>query len=198
MNAKWYISTLFLILIYFGGFQEQISIPNQEIVLEFIDAEINQKDINKTILDVQEKLLKIGVSNIKIQENKEGSLKISYYSAVQVKDIKEALSQKNQLILNQESDDDNNGSSDYNLDIYKLSNDSDISNLDDKFIFEIKTISDRFITNYNHAFVKGINIHKANLLFETTYKAYKNNPFIEDYTSYQKPEVRAGPFIYFI
>jgi hypothetical protein len=67
MNAKWYISTLFLILIYFGEFHEQVSIPNQEIVLEFVDAKINQKNIKNTITDVKEKLLKIGVSNIKIQ-----------------------------------------------------------------------------------------------------------------------------------
>ena len=53
MKAKWYISTLFLLFIYFGAFHEQVSIPNQEIVLEFVDAKIDQKDIKNTIADVR-------------------------------------------------------------------------------------------------------------------------------------------------
>jgi hypothetical protein len=200
MNAKWCISTLFLILIYFGGLQEQVSIPNQEIVLEFVDAKINQKDIKNTIADFQEKLLNIGVSNIKIQETKSGTLKISYYSAVHIDNIKEALSKGNQVVLNQKSKDNknNNTSSDYNIDIYKLTNESDISTKDDKFAFEIKSNSDRFTTNYNFAFIKSVKTHKANQLFETAYKANKKNPFTKDYTSYTEPEVRAGPGFYYI
>ena len=200
MNVKWYISTLFLILIYFGGFQEQVSIPNQEIVLEFVDAKINQKEIKSTIFDVKEKLLKIGVSNIKIKETKSGTLKISYYSIVNIDNIKEALSKENQLVLNQKSKDNknNNTSSDYNIDIYQLTNESDTSTTDNKFAFEIKSNSDRFTTNYNNAFIKSVKVHKANQIFKTAYKANKKSPFTKDYSSYTEPEVRAGPLTYFI
>jgi hypothetical protein len=200
MNAKWYISTLFLILIYFGGFHEQISIPNQEIVLEFVDAKINQKNIKNTITDVKEKLIKIGVSNIKIQETKSGTLKISYYSIVHINTIKEALAKEHQLVLNQQSKNkkNNNTSSDYHIDIYQLTNESDISNLDTKFIFEIKQGSDRFTNNYNNAFIRSLTIHKTNQLFKTAYKVYKKSPFTKDRTSYEEPEVRAGPRIYSI
>ncbi|MFD2566390.1 hypothetical protein [Pseudotenacibaculum haliotis] len=198
MNAKWYIGTLFLIFAYFGTFQEQASVPNQEIVLEFVDTKVDQKDIKSTIADVRQKLLKIGASNITIQETKEGTLKISYHSLTHTDDIKDALHKENQLVLNQNSGDkeENNTSLDYKIDVYELTDSTDISNHNDKFVFEIKSHSDRSTINYNYGFVKSIKTAKANQLFKTTYKAYKNNPFTKDYTSHKEPEVRAGPFTY--
>ena len=145
MNAKWYISTLFLALIYFGAFQNQVSIPNQEIVLEFVDVKINNNEINNTILDVKEKLLKVGVSNIKIQETENGTLKISYYSSVHIDSIKEALSKENELVLSQKSEnnENNNTSSDYKIDVYELTNEADLSTHDDNFVFEINNFSSK-------------------------------------------------------
>ena len=200
MNARWYISTLFLIFIYFGAFHEQVSIPNQEIALEFVDTKINQKDIKNTITDVRKKLLEIGVSNIKIQETKSGTLKISYYSVTHTDNIKEALLKENQLVLNQSSEDNekDNSSLDYKIDVYELTNKTDISSQNDKFVFEIKYNSDRSTINYNYVFVKDVKTSKANHLFKTAYKVYKNNPFTKDYTSYKEPEVRAGPLTYSI
>lgn len=195
MNAKWYISTLFLALIYFGAFQEPISTPNQEIVLKFVDSKINEKEITNTIIDVKEKLLKVGVSNIKIQETQSGTLKISYYSIVDIDNIKEALAKENQLVLNQKSNNKERKktSSDYKIDVYDLTDTSDFSTKDDKFVFEIKYNSDRFTTNYNPAFFKNNKTHKADQLYKTAFKANKNCPFTKDHTSHQEPEVRAGP-----
>ena len=76
MNAKWYISTLFLIFSLFGAFQERVSIPNQEIVLEFVDTKINRQNIENTIANVRKKLRNIGASNITLRETKNGTLKI--------------------------------------------------------------------------------------------------------------------------
>ena len=195
MNAKWYISTLFLIFSLFGAFHEQVTIPNQEIVLEFVDTTINEKDIKSTINNVKEKLLEVGVSNIKIQETKSGTLKISYYSTAPIDNIKEAFGKENQLILNKEPSDnnENKNSSDYKIDVYELGNETDVNQKDDKSVFEIKYASDRYTTNHNYASVKNLKIHKANQLFKTAYKAHKNSPFTKDNTSHQEPEVRAGP-----
>lgn len=198
MSAKWYLSTLFLIFLYFGAFHEQISIPNQEIVLEFVDAKINQKDIKNTITDVREKLLKVGVSNIIIQETKNGTLKISYYSATPIDTIKDALLKENQLVLSQHSEnkENNNTSLDYKIDVYELTNKTDTSNQNDTFVFQIKFNSEKNTTNYNFVFTKDLKDSKANRFFKIAYKAYKNNPFIKDHTSYKEPEVRAGPYSY--
>ena len=97
MKVKLYLGTLFLIFIYFGAsYQEQVTIINQEIVLEFVDVKINKEDINTTIANVKEKLLKIGVSNIKIHETKKGTLKISYHSFLATNAVKEVLALENQ------------------------------------------------------------------------------------------------------
>ena len=199
MNIKWCIGTLFLVITYLSGFYEQAIIPNQEIVIKFVDVKINQNNIKNTITDVQEKLLKIGVFNLKIQETEGGILKISYYSKIHIETIKNKLIKENQFVLNQKSNNSNkNPSTDYNIDIYQLTNKTDILNLDDQFIFEIKNISDRSITNYNYAFARNLKTYKAKQLFKIAYKASKNCPFTKDRTSYKEPEVRAGPENYFI
>ncbi|KGL58522.1 hypothetical protein [Polaribacter sp. Hel1_85] len=195
MKVKWYISTLFLLFICFGAFQEEVTIPNQEIVLEFVDAKINKKNIENTITDVKEKLLKVGVTNIKISETQNGTLKISYHSDFHIDNIKKELAKENELVLNQHSENQpkNKDSSNYNLDIYELTNETDISNSDFKFVFEVKYNSDRFTTYNYFAFLKKIDQHKADQLFKNTYKTNKNNPFIKDHSSHKEPEVRAGP-----
>lgn len=198
MQAKWYISTLFLLLIYFGAFQEQVSMPNQEIILEFVDYKINKKDIENTIAEVKEKLLKVGVANIVIKKTKKGTLKISYYSAVHIDNVKEVLVEKNQLVLNQNSENNqkNKNSSNYNIDIHELTDETDISNSDYKFVFEIKYNSDRLTTVNYFALVKKSEQYKTDQLYKIAYKINKNNPFTKDRTSYKEPEVRAGPKYY--
>ena len=163
MKSKWYFSTLLLILfVCFGAFQEKTTIPNQEIVLEFIDVSINKNKINNTITNVKTKLLSAGVSNILIKETKSGTLKISYYSAIHIDNIKEVLAKDNELAFSQNSEnkDKNLPLSDYNFDIYELTNEVDTSNLNDKYVFEIKQISDRFTTNPNIAFFRNLELKK--------------------------------------
>jgi hypothetical protein len=195
MNAKWYISTLFLIFTLLGTFQQQVSIPNQEIVLEFVDENINKNNIENTIDDIKEKLLNVGVSNITIEETKTKTLKISYYSTVAIDNIREALVKDTKIVLNKNSEnkDKNSPSYNYNIDIYELTDETGFSDLDYSFVFEIKLHSDRFTTNNYFAFIKKAEQHKTDQLFKTSFKANKNNPFTKDRTSCKEPEVRAGP-----
>jgi hypothetical protein len=199
MNAKWYFSALFLIFISLGAFQEQVSIPNQEITLEFVDTKTNKKNNKNTIAEVKEKLLNIGALNINIRKALNGTLKISYYSNFNVADIKKELTKKNTLVLNLGSNHKKKSKhlSNYNIDINELTNDSDISNSDYKYVFEIKYSSDRFTTYNYSAFIKKLEKQRANQLFKTTYRVHKNNPFTKDRTSYKEPEVRAGPKSFF-
>lgn len=195
MQAKWYFGTFFLIFIYFGAFQDQVSMPNQEIALKFVDSKINEKDIENTIADVKEKLLKVGVANIIINKTKNGTLKISYYSAITIDNIKEKLVSDTKLTLNKDSKNNQKDktSSNYNIDIYELTDQTDISNLDDKFVFEIKYNSERFTTLDYFALAKNVESYKTDQLFRTAYKINKNHPFSKNKTSYKEPEVRAGP-----
>ena len=199
MNSKWYASTLFLLLfILFGAFQEKGTTPNQEIVLEFVDTQINKKNIENTISDIKEKLLDVGVENIVIQETKDGTLTISYFSTFNVQKVKEALAKQHLFALHKKQDknQNNNSSSKYNIDIHELTNETNISSLEDKFIFEIKYSSDRFTTNNTLASLRNLEVNKANQLYKTAYKTNKNNLFFKDHTSHKEPEVRAGPNYY--
>jgi len=196
MKAKWYIGTLFLLFICFGVFQDDANSPNQEIILEFVDVKINKKDIDFTIAKVKEKLQKVGVKNIKINQNINGTLKISYYSAYPIANIKKELSEQQTLVLNKNSEQKDKSQSKYHLDIHEITNETDISNSDFHFVFEIKYNSDK-LTNYNHfAFLKKVEQQKENQLFKTSYKVNKNNSFTKNKTSYNEPEVRAGPESY--
>ena len=195
MKAKWYFSTLLLILLSFGAFQEQASIPNQEIVLEFVDAKINKESIDNTIADIKEKLLNVGVSNIHIKKTENGALKISYYSIVHIENVKKELTKESLIVLNENSNNkkQDKGNFNYNIDIYELTNETDVSNLDFKYVLEIKYSSDRFTTDNFHAFIKKFDQNNTNQHYKTAFKANKKSLFIEDKSSYKKPEVRAGP-----
>lgn len=200
MKAKWHFSALFLLFISFGMFQKQVSVPNQEITLEFVDVLINKKDIENTIAEVKEKLLKVGISNIIINKTNNGTLKISYYSVVHIDNVKEVLIKDNKLVLNQTSEkkEKNQDTFNYNIIIHEITNDIDISNLDHKYVFGFKYNSDRFTTVDYLALAKKLEHYNTDQLFKATYKSSKNNPFTKDRTSYKEPEVRAGPknFIY--
>lgn len=195
MKAKWYICTLFLIFISLGAFQEQVSTPNQEIILEFVDTQINQKNIETTIAQVKQKLLKVGVANIKIDKTQNGSLKISYYSIVDIDNIKKELAKKHNLVLNKNSHhkEGDKDASDYNISIHKITNQTDVSNSDYKFVFENKNQSDRFTTYNFNALLKKTEQYKAKQHFKTSYRINKSNTFIKDRTLNKAIEARAGP-----
>ncbi|WP_439129865.1 hypothetical protein, partial [Polaribacter sp.] len=150
---------------------------------------------DNTIADVKEKLLNAGVSNISIKEAKNGTLKISYFSEVPVDNIREVLSKNPSFLLknNPNNQQKKDVVYDYSLDIYELNKPTDNSNLDYKYVLEVKHQLDRFTTdNYfdNH---KTLLANKTNRLYKVAYKIAKSNPFSKDYTSNKEPEVRAGP-----
>ncbi len=201
MNAKWFFSTFLILLAFFGVFHEEVSAPNQEIILEFVDVEVPENDVQKAIENVKQQLLDVGVTNIKVQEAKNGTLKISYYSTVTVDNIKEALSlsNENDLVLNSTSkkqkDHSNSSSelSEYNLDIYELNKGTDISGFDGKYVLEIKSDIDRLSNPNSYVSSGHITIDKTDQLFKTAYRVNKYVVVTIDNTSHKEPEVRAGP-----
>lgn len=195
MNTKWYFGALFLIFSYFGIFHETVSAPNQELVLEFTNTEVDQSEIINTINEVRQKLLDIGVSNIKIEETESSTLKISYHSLVHIDNIKEALTDENELLVNQNSEDQEHQQSSlaYKIDVYEITDTSDLSGRNDKLVFEIKVHSDRFTNDHRDYLAKYTDDCKESRQYKIAYKAYKNDPYTKDHTSHSEPEVRAGP-----
>ncbi len=201
MNAKWFFSTFLILLAFFGVFHEEVSAPNQEIILEFVDVEVPENDVQKAIENVKQQLLDVGATNIKVQEAKNGTLKISYYSTVTVDNIKEALSlsNENDLVLNstskKQTDHSNSSSelSEYNLDIYELNKGTDISGFDGKYVLEIKSDIDRLSNPNSYVSSGHITIDKTDQLFKTAYRVNKYVVITIENTSHKEPEVRAGP-----
>lgn len=199
MKTKWYACALLIVFIFLGATQENTVVPNQEIVLEFVDLKIAKKDIEDTIYSVKERLVEAGASNIQVQETENGALKITYYSIVNVANIKEVLSKNNLLgfekypLENKEENFPLSKFSTYNIDVYELTLDTNISNFDGNSILEIKYDSQRYTNSETYASANSILIDEAKRVFKTAYRINKSLLIIKENTSNYKPEVRAGP-----
>ncbi|TYA84392.1 hypothetical protein [Seonamhaeicola marinus] len=201
MNAKWFFSTFLIVLAYFGFFQDKDLAPNQQVVLEFVNTAVAKEDVQKAIEDVRQQLLDAGATNIKVQEAKDNTLKISYYSVVTVANIKQVLTKDQSLVIDYASNttDSNSSSSpvdsssNYNLDVHEIKASSDASNLGGKYVLEVKYDSDRF-TNPNVYFpLVNTQVNKTDHIVKTAYKVNKYVVVAIDNTSHKEPEVRAGP-----
>jgi len=203
MKAKWYFSTLLIIFALLGVFQEEVSVPNQEIVLQFSDAEVSSNKAQNTLAIVVQQLQTVGISDIQVREHKNGQLRITYYSDTDVASIKRTLSQENKLEIGFASfnEDENhskfpfkNKSNDYNLDVFEILNKADAeSDVNGKFVLELKQEYDRFSNPNVYPYVIEIDDEEKDRIVKVAYKANRNVASAIDNTSYKIPEVRAGP-----
>jgi preprotein translocase subunit SecD len=203
MNSRWYFSTLIIILILFGVCQKQISVPNQEIVLEFIDNKVTSDEVQEAIAIVKNQLQSLGVDEIEVQEEADGRLRITYYSDVNVTSIKKIFSERENLELgyasyNQDEEDtrfpsDKNSNS-YHIDVYEIQNGADADfGLDGKYVLELKHEYDRFSNPNVYLSTTKIEVSDSNEIPKVTYKVRRNIAIAIDDNSRHVPDVRAGP-----
>lgn len=205
MKAKWYVCTLLIVFTLLGTFHENISLPNQEIVLEFNDVEIAKEEVESTITDIKKRLIDAGASSIRVNKTKNSTLKITYYSGINVANIKQVLSKKGSLIANntKENKDKSNfpsqrEPSNYNIDVYELNNDINISNFDNKSLLEIKYDPQRYTTTKTHVSIENILKNQDNKLFKIAFNLNKNLSIFKSCKPQNKQEVRAGPVYFYI
>ncbi len=202
MKAKWYISTLIIILSLFGVVsQQQITVPNQEIVLQFTDASITSEDTQNTIAIVKKQLQDLGVSNIQVNETENGKLTITYYSDADVASIKKTFSKEKNLQLDYDFKNQDEESSrlpfdentiSYNLDVYEIQSGGDTEwDLNGTSVVELKPESNRLAKPNTYAFFNALEINES--IVKVTYKTRYNIAIAIDNTSHKIPEVRAGP-----
>jgi len=199
MNSRWYIGALIIIFSVLGGIanRQQDNLPNQEVILQFVNKDLTSDAAQYTISAVKQQLQDIGVNNITIVEQDHGELKISYYSDTDAAII------KNILELDKTSSDEKqspsqfptqNTSLAYNFDVYDLHKDYDVSsNLGGKLALELKANTDRFSNPNEYIPVKGIIIKGEEAHVKVAYKFYKTIAVAIDNNSQKIPEVRAGP-----
>lgn len=199
MNVKRYFSALVIILTLFGLGQQQVSIPNQEIVVQFTDDEVTSNDTHNAIEIVKNQLQSIGANNIHVIQEENGKLKITYYSDIDIAGIKDLLSQEESLKLGYASNNDessrlpsNDGSNSYNFDVFEIQKPSNSEwDFEGTLVLELKPDGDRFFHPKVFASIDEVDVE-----IDITSVAYKLNSNIAiaiDNTSYKIPEVRAGP-----
>lgn len=204
MKKKWCFGILITALTTLVVIQRQTVVPNQEIVLEFVDIEVSSLEAQNAITVVKKQLESIGVKNTRISKGlKDGKLKIAYYSDVDVEYIKRILSEAQNVQLGHVFYDQNKednpfpldkNSKDYNLDVYEIQKSTD-SNTDfnGKYVLEIKQQYDRDSSNYTYSFFAVIDVDDINGLAAVTQKVNVNITIAIDNTLHNIPEVRAGP-----
>jgi len=199
MRVKWYISTLVLIVALFGLGQQQITVPNQEIVIKFANENADVSETQNTIAAIKAQLLRIGVTELQVhQVDDEGQLKISYYSDIDVSKIRQILSgdssQQFSLNLPDPNQSQEQSPSSYNLDVYEIHKVSD-SEIDlEGHVVELKAESDRFFSPNVFVLTSELNSKEKNNIEAVAYNVYGNLALTIDTISYQIPEVRAGPY----
>ncbi|MEW7291092.1 hypothetical protein [Aquimarina sp. 2304DJ70-9] len=204
MKKKWYFGILISSLALLVVIQQQTVVPNQEIVLEFVNIEITSQEAQNAITIVKKQLQSIGVKNTRIsRELKNGTLKIAYYSDEDVEFIKKILSEAQNVALDhvfydQNEDDNqfplNKSSKDYNLDVYEIQKSTDFSSdFNGICVLEVKHEQDRFSGSNSYSFVTRVDVDDIDRLVKVAQKVNSSIAIAIDNTSHNIPEVRAGP-----
>ncbi|MCB0445546.1 MAG: hypothetical protein KDC68_07840 [Gelidibacter sp.] len=202
MKTKWYLSALILVLTFLGICHNQISLPNQEVLVQFNTKEVTAEQSQNAIAAIKQQLQAFGVDNIQVREESNGSLKISYHSAIAVENIKKTLSDDEALALDftalnhhkkNSKYPSKKQSKNYNLDVYELHKHTDNSNSAGTYVINQKQDYDRFFNPNIGLHTTEIDFSKTNNVVTSSHKLNKNSVFLIDNTSYIIPEVRAGP-----
>ncbi|WP_103866413.1 hypothetical protein [Aquimarina sp. I32.4] len=204
MKKKWYFGTLITALALLVAIQQQALVPNQEIVLEFVDVEVTSLEAQNTIEIVKKQLQSIGVERTRISKGLEnGKLTIAYYSEADVEDIKKILSKEHNVALDHvfygETNDENQSpldknSKDYNFDVYEIQKSTDFnSDFNGKYVLEVKQKNGRHFSSTSYSFIAVVDVNHIDRLIKVAQKVNRNIAIAIDTTSRIIPEVRAGP-----
>lgn len=202
MRTKWYFSALIIVFTVLGICQQKNTVPNQEILVEFVNDEVTPEDILNTIATVKKTLHIVGIDNIKVEEQNNGTLKITYYSNVNVAIIKKILSKGGDSELEHIAYSEKGNSeipssenlNNYNLDVYEIQKSSGTGlDFDGKYVFEIKYEYDRFSNPNVYVPFGVIDTSAKDKVVKVAYRIRRNIAIAIDNTSHNIPEVRAGP-----
>lgn len=195
MKLKWYLSALVIALTLLGVGQHQISVPNQEIVLQFSD-EVSSDIAKETLLIVQSQLQSIGAEKIHTQEV-DGGLRITYYSSADVTVIKQLLSNKNLELgytssaSSQEPLKENTKR--FDLDVFEIQKTNNFDLDLDGIVLDQKPENPRYLNSNFYISFEEIDIKERHSDLKRKYIIQRDIALAIKNTSHKIPEVRAGP-----
>jgi len=196
MNKKWCFGTLIIILTLFGVSQENLVAPNQEIVLQFSNAEVSTNQVQLTIANIKKQLKTIGVSSVSVREKANGRLVISYFSDTTVASVNDVLLSKIDVDYTPKIDNESEFSTEktYNLYVFEITKNSHKGiGSKGKFILDLKQDYDRFSNSNMFVYVPVINSSEKKIDVLVAYKQNKRIAIAIKNSPYKIPEGRAGP-----
>ena len=197
MRNKWFISAFIIALAIISISLEHRAVPNQEIIITFSDTEANLSQTEHAITLVKNKLSSLEVDNIKVEQLDNGSLKVSYYSTVDITEIKNLLSPSSPHPVHP-LENDNSGMPGeneialYELDVYKIQDSTDMEGAAG-LIVESKSESTRSSTVKVYASLHKPSARTVTSQTHTAYSIHKRSDIAFINSSYNIPETRAGP-----
>ena len=200
MKTKWYLSTLIFILTLLGLSQQQKNVPNQEIVVRFSNNHVKLEVAQNAIAIVKKQLQTIGIDKIQVRESVDGSLKITYYSDIDVTSIEEIFSTEKDLVIDYTPSDQGSKdfpldkvASSYKLNVFEIGSSSDLDSDLNGHILELIPNYERLFNPIVYHSSNTIDFKEKNETEKTAYKLYRNISVEIDNSSHNIPEVRAGP-----
>lgn len=205
MIAKRYFTALVILLVFLGAYTKQYPAPNQEISLQFVDKKEVSDNADDLITAIKTTLQSVGVTEIQVREQDNGTLKITYYSDADVAVIKKVLSS-----IGVESEKDSNSiPTDKKVVAFKDAGSADIFKLD---VYEIQTATNAFagahgkyILSFQKEYDKAPTSPSASgntsayhsseqkITITLVYSESVYKPILKETISYEIPDVRAGP-----
>jgi hypothetical protein len=197
MNGKWYVSTLFIFLALLAGLnRERKEASNQQISLQFADVEWSSEAAHDEVLAViKQKLQVLGVDTIEIVAQDNQQLHIRYYSNVNADQVRAFLLEESLL-----ADEDDSAPSlpeehspeSYQLEVSELHRPLDVH----AFVYG-PLVSDQEQTGEYFPLSAIVSVQtfelQVSVIKELVVTPYDQG--VIDTTSYQIPEVRAGPYV---
>jgi hypothetical protein len=204
MKQKWYLSTFVLILVLLGYSRQKAYVPNQEIVMQFVDVDVTSEVAQNAITIVKKQLETIGIANVQVRETAAGRLKITYYSDLDVASIKRIFSKEISLELGytslgqkedgeQEDFPSNKASNSYNLNVCEIQNSYDAELDFNGYILELTTENERLYYPVVDLSIDKSEVREKNSIEKVAYLIQKNIALAIHTSSRIIPEVRAGP-----
>ncbi|QCE41970.1 hypothetical protein [Psychroserpens sp. NJDZ02] len=194
MRSKWYFGALLIALTFFVASQQQITVPNQEIVFQFSDNQTAVSQTEATIAVIKSQLKSIGVKNTQVLQYN-GTLTISYYSDTSIENVKAVLlKEKLVKLVGQDIQSDNPLNDDYQIDVFEIKTTTESGiGFDGKYIVEVKQEYTRASQVTVSFLAIAENILQLNQTIIVAKKVNTNISISIDKGAFNIPEGRAGP-----
>ncbi len=202
MIAKKYVSALIILITLLGFYKKQSPAPNQEIELQFADQTTVFNETAEVIAAIKQQLAVLGVENIQVRQTA-GTLKIAYYSDENVAEIKKILAAEG--FTSEEIPTDNKAinfqelatADSFKIEVYELQTASNpYAAIHGKYILALQKDYDKSPNPNPNSFANTSSFYigeiKTTIALAYTASSYTAIP--KENSSYETPDVRAGPF----